>query len=972
MQDNNGFFHKIWESIRTFFHQLKQAIGSLFHKKPDPDSDEDGSTIVLSASDATKIKQLAANDPAANAKDTPPVIPPSQLTGKGRTPSTSFKKRESRPLFILGVILTTSKVAIIAIAILCVAALGAVLGVANAYLGTTPELDLEAIQDNDLTSYIYDRNGTLVTTYSATENRDYATLDEIPDLVQKAFISIEDVRFYYHSGVDLKRLISAGIGNLTGSSTSGGSTITQQLIKNQMLTSERSYKRKIQEAYLAIQLEQKYSKDQILEAYLNTIALGGSNYGVKAAAKDYFGKELNELTLRETACLAGITQYPFAYNPRTCYYGAGNIDALNARINEVLNAMYEAGYISLDELNAAEADDLTVIEKSTYNSMYDHAHFIEYAVEDVINRFLEQRGLENTAANRQSIENELRTSGYHIYTTLDTRMQEIMQTAMTEYDYPSLLNKSDSVIEETDVYGNTTIIEQPQAAAVIIDQSNGQIVAMCGSRTSPTAKKTSNRATSNSTLVGSSIKPIAVYGPALDAGAGLGTIIENIPVPISGWNTKEGYPTSSQGTYGPTSIQTGIVDSLNIVAARTLTYHSSVDNAYNYLLSLGVDSENLNKDGIGMTLGTSGISALNMTAAYAAIANGGVYIEPISFTTVTDSHNEVILNATDTQESRQVYKASTTYMLVEALTNAVESGTGKSARISGITVAGKTGTNAKNRGVFFSGMTGYYTSCVWVGHDYFKQLASTSGGRGAAPLWQDYMSQILEGLENKPILAGSASDYGVKGVTVCSVSGMLATEACAQDASHPPATYYFASDSTPQEHCTLHQVQNVCSISGQIAGEYCPVESVASGGVLVLPADSDYLRLDQAQLLSIFPNLYQASYSEDGTMVTETCSLHTAEWAATELFNTQLSDAITNANNAISAYSSFIASYDVYLSDADRYTLSVYVNALKECVYAMQPDPVAITSATTALNNAMSNMLANISSQSQPPEADDE
>ena len=223
------------------------------------------------------------------------------------------------------------------------AGIGAVFGVANAYLGTTPDLDLEVLADSALTSYIYDSNGDLITTYSGTENREYASLDEIPLQLQQAVIAVEDVRFYHHNGIDLKRILSSFIGNMSGGNISGGSTITQQLIKNQLLSSERSYKRKIQEASLAIQLEKEYSKDQILEAYLNTIPLGGTIYGVKVAAKDYFGKELNELTLRECACIAGITQYPWLYSPRRAYYVTGKVDALNNRIETCLLYTSDSG-----------------------------------------------------------------------------------------------------------------------------------------------------------------------------------------------------------------------------------------------------------------------------------------------------------------------------------------------------------------------------------------------------------------------------------------------------------------------------------------------------------------------------------------------------------------------------------------------------------------------------------------------------
>ena len=360
MQKIKDFFNKIKQYILDLFNKIKYNVfgkpEQIFTTNSKPGNVSEGSTIVFTESDAAQIKEISKKTESHEL-----MIPDNQLRAKTRNLSASFKKKESRPIFLLGVVLTTVKVAMIALIIIGVACIGAVFGVANAYLGTTPELDLEQLQDNDLTSYIYDNNGELITSYIGVENRDYASLDEIPDILEKAFISIEDHQFYYHNGINIKRIFGALVSN-----------ITQQLIKNQLLTSERSYKRKIQEANLAIQLEKKYSKDQILEAYLNSIPLGGLNYGVKAAAKDYFGKELNELTLRQTACLAGITQSPYSYDPRRCYFGSTDEsilmqrqDALNKRIDTVLYEMYENEYISLEEYEAAINDKLNVVEKST-------------------------------------------------------------------------------------------------------------------------------------------------------------------------------------------------------------------------------------------------------------------------------------------------------------------------------------------------------------------------------------------------------------------------------------------------------------------------------------------------------------------------------------------------------------------------------------------------------------------------------
>ncbi len=984
MQKIKNFFIDIWSGVTDFVRGLfgKGSPDRVYERRSsdpsygldgdDDGGDDSGNTIVFKNSESDKLKELAKTK-AVQHTDKDPVIPVSQLRGRGKSFTSSFKKNDSKPLFALGIIITTAKLFIVAVVIFGIACLGAVLGIANAYLGTTPELDLDQIRKNDLTSYIFDRSGNLITSYAGMENRDYATLDEIPVLMQKAVIDIEDVRFYYHKGVDIKRLFGAFVSNVTSSGTSGGSTLTQQLIKNQLLTSERSYKRKIQEASLAIQLEKKYSKEQILESYLNTIPMGGLNYGIKTAAKDYFGKELDELTLREMACLAGITQFPYGYNPRRVYYTddpelrAQRIENLNKRINLVLEAMYEAGDITLAERDDAMNDTFDVIEVSSVNEMYSCAHFVEYAIEDVIDAFIEMRNLENTTYNRQAVENELRTQGYNIYTTVDPDIQSTMQEAMTFYAYPALADSADSVTAEG--------IVQPQSAAVIIEQSTGQIIAMAGSRTAPTIKKTLNRATSDSTQIGSSIKPLAVYGPALDGGLGLGTTIENIKVPITGWDTEKGYPTTSHTNrrikYGPVSIKNGIKYSLNIVAGRTLMDHVGVDKAYSYLIDLGINEEKLNKDPVGMTLGSSGISPLDTAAAYAAIANGGTYIEPIAFTHVDDRYGNSLLEASDVQESHEVYKRSTAYMLVSALTQAVEGGTGTNAKIDGITVAGKTGTNAKNRGVFFAGMTGYYTSTVWIGHDYFKQLSDTSGGNGAAPLWQTYMSKILEGKEDKPILEGSAADYGVTEIEVCSVSGMLATDACRADTLHAPVKEYFAADSIPEE-CTMHTAYCLCPVTGMLATGYCPVDPANAGSIVTLSPDSLYLKLEPGDALAIFPSILIASgVTEDAETgeITETaselvtldpatgaissttphlCTMHTADWQAN---NELVAAALLTAQDALNNYETFVAEYELLLSDADKYNLLTYANALRAVMSSS--DAAAITNSATALNNVV-------------------
>ena len=299
-----------------------------------------------------------------------------------------FKKRQKPRSFFTSVFIGVIKIAVALVLIMATSGLGVIQGIANAYVDTTPELDLTKIENQDETSFIYDGNGNMVTSFIGLENRISASLDEIPDLLKSAFVAVEDERFYTHNGIDIKRIVGALFNNFRTDSTQGGSTITTQIIKLKILSSEQTYKRKLQEAYLAMQLEKKYTKDEILVSYMNTINLGSGNYGVKAAARDYFGKELGELTLRESAMLAGVANSSYWFNPRQNYYyredGAQRTDD---RTDWVLHNMYKNGYISKSDYEAALAEQVYVIESSPKQQMYDMPYFLEYAIDDVVAPF---------------------------------------------------------------------------------------------------------------------------------------------------------------------------------------------------------------------------------------------------------------------------------------------------------------------------------------------------------------------------------------------------------------------------------------------------------------------------------------------------------------------------------------------------------------------------------------------------------
>lgn len=783
---------------------------------------------------------------------------------------TKKKERKALPLDIL---FHSLKFLILAVFVVGFLGLGLVYGVAKAYVDTTPALDVAQLTISDRTSYLYDMNGQEIMSMAAIEYRDWVDMEDIPEMLCNAFISVEDVRFYKHSGVDFKRLFSAVLEVLGNSNSSGGSTITQQLIKNKILGSERTYKRKIQEAFLALQLETVMKKDDILEAYLNDIYLGGSNYGVKAAAHDFFGKELNELTIRECAMIAGLTQNPYRYNPRLNYYwekyGRAE-DAYEkytvARTNTVLSRMYENDKITLDQYNAALQENVSIIEVSENSKMYDMAYFVEYCVDDVIRHWLAVDGVADTSANRVAYENKLRTGGYRIYTTVDPFVQNTVQSSLSNWDkYPKLADMSQSVITETISDSITIETVEPQAAAVVIDQRTGELRAIVGGRTEPSIRKGINRASSSYTEVGSAIKPLSIYGTALDNGMSPATVIANVDGAIPGWGGESGYPNgglTSSRRYGPVTLRTGLQQSLNVVAGRLLfSANVGVTRAMQYLERLGIPASQINQDGPGLALGTSGITPIQMCAAYAAIANNGYYLEPLSFTRVTDSDGNVILDADIIRGTqKRIYnEASTAYFLVDLLKDAVQSGTGTKAKIDGYDVAGKTGTNADYASVYFAGITCDYTSVVWIGHDYPSNKLETgaTGGDYAAPLWQSYMSQLMEGHESRPINHESPESLGLVRRTVCPVSGLLATEACVHYQQSNGSKFNLVTDwfdyaDVPTEYCDMHVTLSICTTSGNLAGDNCSSDTIEEKTYVLIRPNNQFYSLEDSVLKKVF------------------------------------------------------------------------------------------------------------------------
>ncbi len=879
-------------------------------------------------------------------------------------PRSIFRPETRKPNFIVSVLVHTVRVMLIIVLLAGIAGIGALVGIAKGYVDTAPELDLVTLNSQDQNSSFYDRNKGFLTTYRGAENREVVPLNAVPKRLRNAFIAVEDARFYSHNGVDIKRIAGAFIANLTTSGTQGGSTITQQLIKNTLLSSEQSYKRKIQEAYLALQLETRYSKDEILETYLNTIYLGESYYGIKVAAKGFFGKELEELSLRECAMLAGVTNNPYYYNPRRNFYtrSDGKTDfaaVTNNRTDYVLRCMYENQFITREEFEAAKnpatADVLQAEPGSDSKGIYDYPHYIEYAVKETVQILLEVNGLPDTAANRAAMENKLRTGGYKIQLAIDPEIQKTVEETLQNWTkYPSLRDPSDKVFRSRNSDGTYTEIIEPQAACAVLDYRMGELLAIVGSRTEVTARKTLNRATDMKMPVGSSIKPIAVYAPALELGASPASVVYNMPIPIAGWKDAKGndsWPTNygGGGYAGPETLRTAMAKSHNTAAAQTLMNMVGVDRSVDFLHRMGVDDGHIDATPFGLSLGSSGITPLQMTVAFGVLASGGVYQKPISVLGISDAKGDTVWDGHQHQDRRRVFSPATSWMIVDMLKSVVSSGTGTSAKIKGQTVGGKTGTNSDQKGVFFSGITGYYASALWVGHDNYKALSSKSTGSGAAaPLWQAYMSKIHAGLANRDILDGSYQDYDLIRVETCAVSGQLATDACRYDAmGYGTVTDYWRNGTQPTQYCQMHTVQNVCLDSNMPAGPYCT--HVEQRGVVSIPQGHVLAGLIGTKYQ---PELEQ--YLGTGSVVgTQTCTLHTtaAPQGAQYGGSTVPDRVISDARQVIASAQDVLATLD---PAGERYravvSAAAYLQSLIDGGTATQAE---ITAAMTSLARAL-------------------
>lgn len=708
-----------------------------------------------------------------------------------------------------------------------------------------PVIDISELGKSAQTSFIYDINGNLITTYSGSENREWVELEDMPDMLVTAFLTIEDKRFYSHGPIDSKRFIKAILGQVLGNDNAGGSTITQQLVKNVYLTNEVTYKRKWQEIVLANSLEKQMSKDEILEAYLNIIYFGSSNYGVSVAAKDYFGKELDELSLREIAMLAGIPKNPNGYNPRRNTYVKNDMKRTNERTDNVLWVMHNEGVISDFQYESALKEEVPIQKESRFFEMYDNAHAVEYTMKQVIADLLEERELENNYENRSLIDNEIRNGGYNIYTSIDPVVQKSVQDTVETWNrYPKVLDAEGEPIKNED--GS---FENPQVAAVVIQPNTGYVLAMVGSRQTPVTMKTLNRAITNEMPVASTIKPLSIYAPCIDKGLYPSSVEYNFKTYIEGYDDKAAYP-GGQSPESAVSMRQAVEQSYNIAAVRFLVNNIGYELSEDYLIALGIDKEYVQKNGSGLALGTSGINMLELTAAYNTLASGGCYYEPKGYIKVTDRNGNIVLDSSKHQARRQIFTEESAWLTTDMLISTVEEGNSGAAAIPGIQVAGKTGTH-QNKCALFAGYTGDYVSCIWIGSDGFSDLSNASGGKEAAPVWKSYMEKIyaLNEAPKKQIYDKAPDDTEKK--ILCADSGMIAGDNC------PDTFEDYSGDSVG--YCNMHVEADFCGYSGLLTGDDCPADAVSRRNAMIVPSDSSLAMIPDEIIKQKWPNAYIAT-----------------------------------------------------------------------------------------------------------------
>ena len=649
-------------------------------------------------------------------------------------------------------------------------------------------------------SVVKDMQGNTLAVLNGDENRISISLEDMSEYLPKAFISIEDERFYEHKGVDIKRTLKATYTYIknNGSSPFGGSTITQQLVKNLTEEKEDTWQRKVREMARAYYVEKEMSKDEILELYLNLIFLGDTVYGVEQGSNYYFNKSAKDLSLAESAFLAGINHSPNSYDP----FVENNeeiLENIKARTKTVLAKMKELGNINSEEYENAikEVENGLNFEEGAFPQT-----LLSYHTDAAINQIINQLKNENNWTYEQA-KLYLFSGGFTIYTTQDPTIQEKMQEEFNQEKYRT------TAIDE---YGN---LQNSQAAMVLLDHKTGYVLAICSGFDEKTTAFGFNRATDAKKQTGSSMKTIAVLAPSIDKGIiTASTIFDDNP---TSFNNGTYEPKNYGYTYrGLITVRDAIAYSQNIPMVKSmclLTPEKSIE----FLKSVGITSIDEEKDNVlPLALGglTWGVTPLEMAGAYAAIANDGVYIEPTFYTKVVDAYGNIILETN--QRKTRVMSQEAAFVVKEILTEPVKKGTSTTCKIEGIDVAAKTGTTNNDYDRWLCGFTPYYTATVWFGYDNNATVKGWSLNP-ASQIWTAVMTRVHEGAEAKTFY--ETKPEGVVELQVCNKSGFLATSTCRNYGT--AYTEYFVEGTEPIQTCPYHSSAKVCLDSGGLATSNC-------------------------------------------------------------------------------------------------------------------------------------------------------
>ncbi len=827
------------------------------------------------------------------------------------------------------------RIACIGILVVGFSAAGMILGAFMGIINRAPAMSMSNFDINTSTSYIYNSEGKELVQLRTEINRVYVDAAHISPHLMHAVVAVEDDRFYQHNGIDIQAILRAGVQQLKGGNE-GGSTITQQLIKNMVLTSEQTLTRKFQEWYLALNLEheltEKYGKERckelILETYVNYVNYGNSTYGPEAAAQRYFNKSAADLTISEAALLAGVINAPSRYDP------IENYDNMSRERQElVLMRMHDQGYITDEEYQEALDDDVfkriqknnKKYKKKQNNEVY--SYYMDAAINQVINDLSEQYGYTYSEASHL-----LYYGGLKVYLAQDEAKQEVldriyaddsnfesahwyqltyyltifdekdpndmslaqnlyfvglyasedeMQWAIDDFKSQHLksgMEAGKDYVESQDVY------EEPQSTAVLMDQKTGVVLAIVGGRGEKTQSRSLNRATDTARQPGSTFKVIASFTGAIDSGhCTPASVYDDVPFTYGDWTVHNWWGDSYKGLC---TLREATANSQNIIAAKCMIDYG-VENNFEYVKSYGFTTlreepdENGNTDVVpSLCLGSGSVTNLELTAAYATIANGGVYHEPIFYTRVEDSEGNIVIDKQP--ETHRVIKETTAYLLTSMMEDCVSGangGTGTYADFdTSMGIAGKTGTTTDEHDLWFVGYTPYYTLGIWTGYDYYTyknvdDSVSRVTGFYHIMLFDTIMSELHEGLERKQF---SIPD-GITTKLVCTESGQLATNLCSADPRHCVYTEYFDINNVPTEYCKVHVGGTVCSETGMAPTKYCPS---TRSGVFIQRTEEQLKAIDRSQTGKIADWRYEApsNFSSSGA----TCNVHTEEWYKAE------------------------------------------------------------------------------------------